>query len=216
MLIKNTNNAFTLAETLITLAIIGVVAAITIPSLMQSSKDQQFTTAAKKAYSTLSSAVQQMNTDNFTDFAAGSNDHASVISAFRQYLKNIQQTTNVNYNINYYKSSSSYNVVASFSMPGMILADGSKMNFYDVTNDCTAKNVFCSEIIVDTNGAKPPNMDGVDVIWFFLMRVDSSTLKIVPDGTPNTLYTACTTGGTTKEESRGCSFYRIFRPDDLP
>ena len=37
--------AFTLAEVLITLAIIGIVAAITIPSIVTSYKDKQYNTA---------------------------------------------------------------------------------------------------------------------------------------------------------------------------
>ena len=49
---------FTLAEVLITLAIIGVVAALTIPSVIVRTQQQEFKTAAKKAYSVLSQAVQ--------------------------------------------------------------------------------------------------------------------------------------------------------------
>ena len=49
---------FTLAEVLITLAIIGVVATLTIPSVIVRTQQQEFKTAAKKAYSVLSQAVQ--------------------------------------------------------------------------------------------------------------------------------------------------------------
>ena len=49
---------FTLAEVLITLAIIGVVAALTIPSVIVKTQQQEYRTAAKKAYSVLSQAVQ--------------------------------------------------------------------------------------------------------------------------------------------------------------
>ena len=49
---------FTLAEVLITLAIIGVVAALTIPSVIVRTQQQEFKTAAKKAHSVLSQAVQ--------------------------------------------------------------------------------------------------------------------------------------------------------------
>ena len=49
---------FTLAEVLITLAIIGVVAALTIPSVIVKTQQQEFRTAAKKAHSVLSQAVQ--------------------------------------------------------------------------------------------------------------------------------------------------------------
>ena len=50
-------NAFTLAEVLITLGIIGVVAAMTMPTLLNSTQGAQYRTAYKKALSVLSQAV---------------------------------------------------------------------------------------------------------------------------------------------------------------
>ncbi len=57
--------AFTLAEVLLTLAIIGVVAAMTVPSLMTSTEDKKLSAAAKKAYNTLQNAItmKQAQTD---------------------------------------------------------------------------------------------------------------------------------------------------------
>ena len=48
---------FTLAEVLITLAIIGVVAAISIPSVISNTQQQEFKTALRKAVSVLNSAI---------------------------------------------------------------------------------------------------------------------------------------------------------------
>ena len=48
---------FTLAEVLITLAIIGVVAALAIPSVISNSQQQEFKTGLKKAISVLNSAI---------------------------------------------------------------------------------------------------------------------------------------------------------------
>ncbi len=48
---------FTLAEVLITLGIIGVVAAMTMPTLMNQTQGAQYKTAYKKALSALSQAV---------------------------------------------------------------------------------------------------------------------------------------------------------------
>ena len=48
---------FTLAEVLITLAIIGVVAAIAIPSVISNTQQQEFKTGLKKAVSVLNSAI---------------------------------------------------------------------------------------------------------------------------------------------------------------
>lgn len=49
---------FTLAEVLITLGIIGVVAALTMPVLMANYKKQQTVTQLKKVYSALQQSVQ--------------------------------------------------------------------------------------------------------------------------------------------------------------
>ena len=48
---------FTLAEVLITLGIIGVVAAMTMPTLMNSTQGAQYKAAYKKALSAISQAV---------------------------------------------------------------------------------------------------------------------------------------------------------------
>ena len=50
--------AFTLAEVLITLTIIGVIAAITIPNLMQKWEDQQTISGVKQAYAILGNAFK--------------------------------------------------------------------------------------------------------------------------------------------------------------
>ena len=54
---KARKSAFTLAEVLITLGIIGVVAAMTMPTLINSTQGAQYKTAYKKALSVMSQAV---------------------------------------------------------------------------------------------------------------------------------------------------------------
>ena len=54
---KISKSAFTLAEVLITLGIIGVVAAMTMPTLLNSTQGAQYRTAYKKALSVLSQAI---------------------------------------------------------------------------------------------------------------------------------------------------------------
>ena len=56
---SNKNRAFTLAEVLITLGIIGVVAAITMPVLISKYRAQVFETQFKKAYSSVQNATQK-------------------------------------------------------------------------------------------------------------------------------------------------------------
>ena len=49
--------AFTLAEILITLAIIGIVAALAIPAVLANAQQQEYKTGLKKAVSVLNQAV---------------------------------------------------------------------------------------------------------------------------------------------------------------
>ena len=58
--------AFTLAEVLITLGIIGVVAAMTLPVLLSDTKEVEFTTRAKKAYSQILQAIKIYEAQNGT------------------------------------------------------------------------------------------------------------------------------------------------------
>lgn len=56
--------AFTLAEVLITLGIIGVVAALTLPSLIQKYQEQVLENQLKKMYSTISQGIQKAMADD--------------------------------------------------------------------------------------------------------------------------------------------------------
>jgi prepilin-type N-terminal cleavage/methylation domain-containing protein len=61
--------AFTLAEVLITLGIIGVVAAMTLPTLIQNHKNRELQTQFKKSYSTLSQILQKVVTEEYGGIA---------------------------------------------------------------------------------------------------------------------------------------------------
>lgn len=63
-LLKYRNNlAFTLAEVLITMAVIGVIAVITIPILINSYQKTQYVTALQKMYSQFNSALIRLTDD---------------------------------------------------------------------------------------------------------------------------------------------------------
>jgi prepilin-type N-terminal cleavage/methylation domain-containing protein len=55
--------AFTLAEVLITLAIIGIVAALTIPTLVNNYQKTQYVTQLKKAYTSVNQALMKLTSD---------------------------------------------------------------------------------------------------------------------------------------------------------
>ena len=55
-------NAYTLAETLMTLVIIGVVAALTIPALKNNAEERKFVSLTQKAFNTISDATAMVET----------------------------------------------------------------------------------------------------------------------------------------------------------
>lgn len=62
---KNYNKgAFTLAEVLITLGIIGVVASMTLPALVQNNRNKELQTGLKRSYSVLSQALDMYQAEN--------------------------------------------------------------------------------------------------------------------------------------------------------
>ena len=69
--------AFTLAEVLITLGIIGVVAAMTLPSLVNKYREQEIITRVKKTYTSIAQALELVQAnygtpgDNSSLFAKG-------------------------------------------------------------------------------------------------------------------------------------------------
>lgn len=60
----STISAFTLAEVLVTLAIIGVVAAFSIPALLNNTNKQEYIVALKKFYATANHVMQKIALDN--------------------------------------------------------------------------------------------------------------------------------------------------------
>ncbi|MDO5436682.1 MAG: type II secretion system protein [bacterium] len=81
--------AFTLAEVLITLAIIGVVAAVSIPSVISNSQQQEFKTGLRKAVSVLNSAItMNMALDGETPY-----DNANLFGYLMKHMSIIESTT---------------------------------------------------------------------------------------------------------------------------
>ena len=62
--VRSDKNAFTLAEVLITLGVIGVIAAMTLPSVIKHYQQQATVNQLKKAYSEFSQALHKAEVDN--------------------------------------------------------------------------------------------------------------------------------------------------------
>ena len=83
---------FTLAEVLITLGIIGVVAALTIPTLINNYQKQEYVVGLKKAYAEFNQALAQFANDNgcpgdlkctgFFETTSSSDDFANEIGKY--------------------------------------------------------------------------------------------------------------------------------------
>ena len=84
---------FTLAEVLITLAIIGVVAAISIPSVISNSQQQEFKTGLRKAVSVLNSAI----TMNMAIDGESPYDNKQLIQYLTRHMSVLKTTTLLSY-----------------------------------------------------------------------------------------------------------------------
>mgnify|MGYP002520817074 CR=1 FL=1 len=150
----NKRQAFTLAEVLITLGIIGVVAALTIPTLVNNYRKKQFETGLKKEYSVLLQALDMYKQDNETPLKREdcAQAHAKFKEIIQQYLKISVDCGNYDgLGIclkTTYKTYSGNNATPILFDDGqLILNDGSRL-FFENSGSATA-SVFVS---VDVNG----------------------------------------------------------------
>lgn len=169
---------FTLAEVLITLGIIGIVASLTIPTLMNNIQDAQLKSAWKKEYSVYSQAVKQMIQDNGGSAVGlfSSNDTAK--DALKPYVSYVKECSNGtafgNCWASHYKTLNGTwdetNYWGNYS--GLVLKDGSAVMFNAsqaaLSSNCTwvitADLSICGYIIVDVTGLnKGPNVVGRDI-----------------------------------------------------
>ncbi len=129
------SSAFTLAEVLITLAIIGVVAAMTIPGVIVRTNQQEFKTGFRKAISVLNQAVT-MN-------MAIDNESPSDIDNETEMLEYLTKRMNV------MRSN-----VAAGSNTAFYTADGFRYEVPSGVSKCTTANPCI--IAVDVNGDRGP------------------------------------------------------------
>ena len=86
--------AFTLAEVLITLAIIGVVAAMTIPSVIVNTNQSEFKTGLRKAVSVLNSSLtMNMALEGETPY-----DNGNLFGYLQQHMSVMKSTTKLDFN----------------------------------------------------------------------------------------------------------------------
>ena len=149
--------AFTLAEVLITLGIIGVVAAMTMPSLMQNYKRQQATARIKKFVSVINQALISAENDlgpredwviEGDASTEGNSDYA--YNFLNTYIKPYIKSDDIE-----------KRRLFGMNMATLRFVDGSQMS---------VKVGACYDIFYDINGEKGPNEKGRDIFVFILCK----------------------------------------------
>ncbi len=132
--------AFTLAEVLLTMTIIGVVAAMTIPTLHYQRVKKEYTTKLKNFYSRMDNAILDMETDygSFRDLRKPDNG-----KGYDWYMKYIDPYVGHQY-----------------------VKDGNKVFYSDGSLLTTFYSGVCLDVDYDVNGLKGPNREGYDMFRF--------------------------------------------------
>lgn len=168
-------NAFTLAEVLITLGIIGIVAALTIPTLINNYKKQTYITGLKKFYAEFSQVItmakSDMNCSNTEcmGFVGDINDPSWVnnMSDFvDKYFRSAKLCTDKYCEEDVYQVDGTYQEKGFTSSEfAFVSADGM---FIKIMPRASAS--LWNSITVDVNGNKGPNTIGRDIHLFRLSK----------------------------------------------
>lgn len=231
---------FTLAEVLITLGIIGVVAAMTLPAVINNTKNKELETAFKKSYSQLGQAIQSIYLGDYG--GSGMNIGSTTSnSAFKEFVNNMQKQYKqssicidgqkncplsifpletysgtegsqfINSNYNTYNSKTTGG--STYCNDGiMSITDGSFI-FFDISNaEQTTAGKFM--VCIDVNGwKKKPNRLGHD---FFMFEINQNTGKLLPMGLEDTAFPEdkyCTLTSSNTQNGLGCTAKALSDPD---
>jgi prepilin-type N-terminal cleavage/methylation domain-containing protein len=221
--------AFTLSEVLITLAIIGIVAVLTIPTIINKSKAKRLRSQFMKSYSTLQQVVMRMHEEDdnpdpalfytepnsyrelFMKYLAGATDCGQRTGALASGLSTPCYTAGI---WNEYPNRPTYKSFTGeksegglFAAGQILLQDGSLWLFYinNMWHETT--------ITIDINGYKtPPDRLGYDLFTF--EYVDG---RFVPEGGKDTHYTDaekyCSLTSSEQRNGEGCAIRAANEPD---
>ena len=163
--------AFTLAEVLITLGIIGIVAAMTMPTVMSHYKKQEATARLKKFYSAMSQAITLSEIDNgdFKYWDINDITEPRLDDGSHDYdLAGEKEEIFFNkYLAKYLKYDKFIKGGFSTDEDGNKTGLASKIYFYDGTVVRLNKGQ-CFDLIVDVNGEKKPNKYAYDQFYFLI------------------------------------------------
>ena len=200
---------FTLAEVLITLGIIGVVAALTIPALMNETQDKEFKEAAKEAFSKSSQAIQQMRNDEGGSLETYYQNSGAFKPVFMTYFKVIKDCGGsgcvppLGSGSTVYTSLTGLGAETDYMDEGQfITADGMLLGIQNSLNMGIPNNLF---ITVDVNGyTKKPNVFGRDIFMFQVINDN-----LTPVGAKGTNFLAssyCNKSLNVANQGFGCMY----------
>lgn len=183
--------AFTLAEVLITHAIIGIVAAMTIPSIISSHQKTALAAQFAKTYRTLSQiinlAIAEHGEIDSWDWSAEDMSKEDMDAFVRKYFipyLNVAKFYSSNGSAGFCfpkKIRGLYNSIEldknSRGYPQVLLADGSCLQFNFWGQD-TAQNQRSMSIDVDVNSVKKPNVVARDNFGFDLFSLTNEFLPV--------------------------------------
>ena len=210
------NAAFTLAEVLITLAIIGIVAAMTIPTLVANYQNKAWNTSAQVFERKLEEALKTMNTQQVL---AGYSSTADFVGALGKYFKITKICSNDDImscfedKVRWGKNElevSTQNVKTAAQLGQDWNTETIGVQFANGTSGILAYNPSCREnpytnqftgtscisLLYDTTGFKSPNSDGKDLRYINVTEIDG--------------HMPCSI-----ELSDGTCFTKPFKPDPL-
>ena len=216
-------NGFTLAEVLITLGVIGVVSAMTLPVLINDIQGRQLQSALKKSYSTISQALDMYYVENWERFVT-SNQSRILKPILIKYIKNVrdcgygtdEKSCIDAYNKRCYDTFKDIyrNFNGTNSMDGQLFDDGQfVINDGSLVMIENMSNSFNNFISIDVNGyRKRPNRLGQDVFMFQIMP-DGKLLPMGMEGTTYDKNTYCSLTSTNNMNGAGCTVKALSEKD---
>ena len=207
--------AFTLAEVLIALGVVGVVASMTLPSVVRHFEDKATVNKLKKAYSTLSKAHEQLKFDDecnprYWDLGGSGNSNGAkkVLNCYSKYIKKLKICNKGKgcfpEGIKYKSLDGTNNILLDndTTLAKGILNDGTLMFVWVDNRYCNNENQFCATIAFDINGFRNPNRWGVDTFEFIVYPQ-----KITPatNGDPGVSSSRCNPNQKNKHNGKSCT-----------
>ncbi len=178
-------NGFTLAEVLVTLGIIGVVSAMTVPSLMQNYQRQSYVTQLHKVYNELSQAgmsfINSKNALSMKEAGFNGNEATFLTSGFK-VVKDCGVKADDCFAASYKSMTGATieHIITNTMSKCVVIASGASMclgNAVETGLGIDGKgtwNYGAARVYVDINGQKGPNILGRDFFDFVLLEDGSA------------------------------------------